>query len=149
MNSSGSLSIMAQAVPQLSPSMAKVGKGYSNWVEREIFVPNSQNVTLSFYLNATEGFGETDTFALLIYNLPRNQTIAVTTPNEVQLNGSEVNTLNSRQGVFSLNLSELWQRELNSSFPKAFVLQFANYDFDGVPNVAHIDNVVISCNATL
>ena len=146
MYSSGSLSIMAQAVPALSSAMAQVGKGYISWVEREIFVPNSQNVTLSFYLNATDGFGQTDTFAVLIYNLHRNETIAVTTPNGFQLNHSESDILNSRQGTFSLNLSELWQRELNSSFPTAFVLQFANYDFDGVPSVAYVDNVIISCN---
>ena len=147
-NGSRSLSITAQAVPALAPNQADAGLRYVNWVEREIFVPNNQNVNLSFYLNVKEGFSGIDTFPLVVYNMQRSQAIAITTPNGVLLNYSIVAMLDNRQGWFSFNLSNLWQSEFNSPFPQAFVLQFANYDFDGIPSVAYIDNVTVTSNVT-
>jgi hypothetical protein len=148
-NDSGCLLITAQALPGLAPTSRGPESGFVNWVEREVFVPNSQNVTLSFYLNAKEGFNGIDTFAIIIYNMNRSQAMAITSPNGSYLGFSTVATMNSQEGLFDFNLSQLWEKEFNSPLPKAFVLQFANYDFDGVPNVAHIDSVTISSNDTV
>jgi hypothetical protein len=119
-----------------------------NWVEREVFVPSNRDVNLSFYLNAKEGFSSIDTFAVIIYNMERSKGVAITTPNGIHLDISTVATLESGGGWFSFNLSQMWQNEFNSAFPKAFVLQFANYEFDGNPSIARIDNVTVIADAT-
>jgi hypothetical protein len=147
-NNSGCLSITAQATPGSSSILSDNELNSTNWVEREIFVPNNQDVTLSFYLNVSEGFGGIDTFAVTVYDMNRSKAISIASPHGVHLNTSAVATLDGREGLFSYNLSQLWQDEFNSAFPKAFVLQFVNYDFDGVPNVAQIDDVMVTSNAT-
>jgi hypothetical protein len=148
LNNSGCLSMITQALPGLATTSDGPESNFVNWVVREIFVPDNQNVNLSFYLNATDGFNGIDTFAAIIYNMNRSKAIAITTQNGAYLDFSTVVALNNSKGLFNFNLSQLWQKEFNSPFPDAFVLQFASYDFDGLPNVVQIDNVVVTSNAT-
>jgi hypothetical protein len=146
-NGSSCLSLTAQAVPPWPPTTANNRLNFTNLVEREVFVPSTQGVTLSFYLNVSEGFHGMDTFALVVYNLTRSDALVITTPNGVYLNYTAAATFDSSQGLFNFNLSEMWQREFNASLPQGFVLQFANSDFDGVTNVAYIDDVTVTSHA--
>lgn len=138
-NGSKSLRIAAQSVPTVSDWKPK----YAYWVGREIYVSNNSSVTLSFGLNATEGFGGNDTFAVLVSDLEHSQSIVIATPNGVFDDQTNAITLGVR-GLFSCNLSRQWQKVFNSPLPNSFVLQFVNYDFDGVKNIAYVDNIEVA-----
>jgi len=115
----------------------------AEYIARKFFVNNDSDVTLSFYLNATEGFHEEDTFAAIVSNIGRNQSIVITTPNGVFQGYSHSATLDSSEGTFNFDVSSLWQKAYGSSLPSSIILEFANYDFDGVKNVAYVDDVTI------
>lgn len=117
---------------------------YSNWVEREIFVPNNRDVNLSFYLNIMKGFSGNDTFAVTVYNMQRSQAIVISTPNGIHESYPNTATISQRQALFSFDLTKLWQQAYNSTFPEAFVLKFANSDVDGVPNIAYVDDITVT-----
>lgn len=117
---------------------------YAYCVSREIFFQNNSNVTFSFYLNATEGFDGKDTFAVLISNIYHNQSMVITTPNGVYDGCAYAKTLNESEGLFSFDLSASWHQMFISSLPNTFILELVNYDFDGVENVAYIDDVKIT-----
>ncbi|MBT0158530.1 hypothetical protein G4O51_00935 [Candidatus Bathyarchaeota archaeon A05DMB-2] len=135
------LAIAAQALPK--PGQWELQ--YSYRVERDIFVPsNDSEVTLSFYVNATQGFEDKDTFAIVIANVQHSQAMFIATPNGVYQNGSFVTVLDSPEGTFSYDLSKMWQTAFNSSLPQRFVLQLVNYDFDGIQNVAYVDNITVT-----
>jgi hypothetical protein len=135
------LAITAQALP----TEGQWELQYSYWIERDIFVPyNDSEVMLSFYLNATQGFGKNDTFALLISNVQHSRMMVIATPNGVYQGYPSATILGSREGSFSYDLSAMWQRMFNSSLPQTFVLQLVNYDFDGVPSVAYVDNITVT-----
>ena len=138
-NGSRCLRITAQSVPTIREWELK----YAYWISREIFVLNNSDVALSFYLDATEGFRESDTFAVLISDVEHGQSMVITTPNGVFDGAPGAITMDSRQGLFSYDLSRKWQQVFNSSLPSSFVLQFVNYDFDGIKNVAYIDNIEV------
>jgi hypothetical protein len=120
---------------------------YAQCVFREIYVQNNSDVTFSFYLNATEGFHGEDTFAVMVSNIYRNQSIVIATPNSVYDSYAHVISLGGFEGLFefkgSNSLSSLWHQMFNSSLPSTFILEFLNLDFDGIENVAYIDNVKI------
>ncbi len=137
-----SLRITAKAV--YTPSEWK----YANKISREVFVSNNSDVTLSFCLNATEGFNNkpplNDTFAVFISNIYRNQSLVFTTPNGVYENYACTVQLTSHEGNFTCDLSTKWQQMFDAFLPNSFILEFVNYDFDGVENVAYIDNVEVT-----
>lgn len=139
---SGCLTITAQAVPTVWEWK------YAYWVGREIFVLNNSDVTLSFQLKATEGFGGKDTFAVLISNVHRNQSMVITTPNGVYESYAYAISLDEFEGFFEFNgsrsLSKLWHQRFSSSLPNPFILELVNWDFDGVENVAYIDDVKVT-----
>ena len=136
---SRSLRITAQAMPTLDQWELK----YAYITKREVFVANKSDTTLSFYLDATEGFGGNDTFAVMISDMQSTQSMVITTPKGVYDGYPNAITLDGRQGIFSINLSTKWEQLFSSPLPSSFVLQFANYDFDGIKNVAYIDNVQV------
>ena len=126
---------------------------YACCVFREIYVQNNSDVTLSFYLNATEGFYGKDTFAIFVSNVYRNQSMIIATPNSVY-NSYAHNSyahaiaLDGFEGFFEFNgsssLSILWHQMFKSSLPGTFILELVNLDFDGIENVAYIDNVKVT-----
>ena len=138
-NSSKELTITAQATPTVHDWEPK----YAYFVEREFFSLNSTDVTLSFYLNATQGFSGKDTFALVVSDLQQSQAIVISTSNGIYQNYSSATIIDGNQGLFNYNLSEIWRQAYNSSLPQTVVLQFVNYDFDGIQNVAHLDNITV------
>jgi len=117
---------------------------YVYCISREIFLQNNLDVTLSFHLNATEGFDGKDTFAVLISNVYRNQSMVITTPNGVYDDYAYAKTLDESEGSFSFDLSMFWRQMLNSSLPNTLILELVNYDFNGVENVACIDDIKIT-----
>ncbi|MEM3551816.1 MAG: hypothetical protein QXV01_12095, partial [Candidatus Bathyarchaeia archaeon] len=120
---------------------------YICWVTRKIFVQKNSDISFSFYLNATEGFNGKDTFAFIVSNIFRNQSIIITTPGGVYENYAHAVMLSGRGGFFEFNgsksLSSLWRQLYNSTLPSTFILEMVNYDLDGVKNVAYVDDVKI------
>jgi hypothetical protein len=104
---------------------------------------NNSDVTFSFYLDAREGFGGNDTFAVVISDVHYTQSIVITTPDGIFSGYANAITLDDRHGSFSFDLSRQWRQLFNSTLPNSFILQFANYDFDGIKNVAYIDDVTV------
>lgn len=141
-DSSGSkeLTITARAAPTVQNWEPK----YAYFVERNLYSLSSTDVTLSFYLNATEGFSGKDTFAVLVSNLAQSQAVVFSTSNGIFQNYSSTTKIGGNQGLFSFDLSKIWQQTYNSSLPQTAVLQFVNYDFDGTQNVVHLDNVTVT-----
>jgi len=121
---------------------------YAQCVFREIYVQNNSDVTFSFYLNATEGFHGKDTFAVFVSNIYRNQSMVIATPNGVYESYAHAISLDRFAGFFEFNgscsLSTLWRQMFNSSLPDTFILELVNLDFDGVENVAYIDNIKVT-----
>lgn len=133
------LETTAQAIPSPWELMD------ARYVFREIYVQNNPNVTLSFYLNATNGFHGKDTFAVSVSNVYRNQSMIIATPNSIFENYTNTISLDSSEGSFgSYNLSAYWRQMFNSSLPSALILGLVNLDFDGVPNVAYVGNITIT-----
>jgi hypothetical protein len=136
------LKMTAQVVPEPWEWM------YARYVFREIYVQNNSDVTLSFYLNATEGFHGKDTFAVFVSNVYRNQSIIIATPNSVYESYVHAISLGRSEGYFefkgSNSLSTLWRQMLNSSLPSTFILELVNLDFDGVENIAYIGNIKVT-----
>jgi len=141
---SKALVIAAQAVPLVNQFEPR----YVNWVNRELFVGNNSQVTLSFDLDATKGFHGEDTFALIISNSNQSQAIVIATPNNFLHNYSNTTILKSNKGSFSLDISQLWQDSYGNSIPSTIILNMANYDFDGIKNDVQIDNILVASNST-
>lgn len=137
-----SLRITAQSVYTISEW------SYAQYVSREIFVLNDSDVTLSFYLRAIEGFHGNDTFAVVVSNAYHNQSMILTTPNGVYGSYTNAKALGGFEGLFRDNLSASWHKFFNSSLPCTFVLEFVNWDFDGIENVAYIDDVNVIATPT-
>jgi hypothetical protein len=134
------LTMTARAAPTVQTWEPK----YIYFVEGPLFSLNSTDVTLSFYLNATEGFSGKDTFAVLVSNLAQSQAVVFLTSNGIFQNYSSTTKISGNQGLFSFDLSKIWQQTYNSSLPQTAVLQFVNYDFDGTQNVVHLDNITVT-----
>lgn len=133
------LKITAQAMPTVWEWK------FAYIVRREIFVLNNSKVAFSLYFNATEGFHGKDTFAILISNIYRNQSMVITTPDGIYENYKYAISLEGFEGLLeNFDLSTKWQQMFNSSLPNPFILEFVSYDFDGVKNVVYIDNIKVT-----
>lgn len=126
---------------------------YAYGVLREVFVKNNSDVTLSFYLDATEGFHNkspfNDTFAVFVSNVYRNQSLIFTTPNGIYRDYAYAIPIEGgSEGVSHFDLSTIWREKFDSSFPNPFILEFVNYDFDGIENVAYIDDITVTSTPT-
>jgi hypothetical protein len=142
---SKALVITSQAVPLVNQFEPR----FTYWVTREIYVENSSQVTFSFDLDATNGFHGNDAFAFIISNLNQSQAIVIATPNSIFQNYSNTTTLQSSSGSFNINISQLWQSSYGAPIPSTLTLNMLNYDFDGIQNVAQIDNIVVTSNSTI
>jgi hypothetical protein len=111
-------------------------------------VQNDSDVALSFRLNAVEGFHGKDTFAVLISNIYRNQTLIFATPNSVYQDYAHIRLLDKSAGTFefkdSSSISSLWHQNFNTSLPATLIMEFVNYDFDGIENIAYIGDITIT-----
>jgi hypothetical protein len=125
---------------------------YATYISRKIFVLNDSDVSLSFYLNATEGFNGEDTFAAIVSNLYGNQTFVFTTLNGVYENYNNSKSLTGSEGFFEFkgnnSLSTLWRQAYGSALPNPFILEFVNWDFDGNKNIAYLGNVTVTTTPT-
>jgi hypothetical protein len=125
---------------------------YMLYISREFFVQDNSDVTFSFYLNATEGFHGEDAFAVFVSNIYHTQSMIMTTPKGVYENYAHAISLGKTEGSFEFkgnsSLSKLWHQMFNSSLPNPFILEFVNLDFDGVENIAYVDNIQITSTPT-
>lgn len=121
---------------------------HATYITRKIYVQNDSDVTLSFRLNATGGFNGQDTFAVLISNIYRNQTLIMTTTNGVYQDYRHSQLLNQSVGTYefkdSSSISSLWHQDFNTSLPVTLIMELVNYDFDGIENVAYVDNITVT-----
>ncbi len=116
---------------------------YASYIYRNIFVQNHSDVHFSFSFNATQGFNAEDAFAALISNVYHNLSIMVTTPNGVFSSYARAINTNTYAGSFNCSLSTLWQQYFGAPLPSTFILEFVNYDADGVENICYIDNIKV------
>jgi len=123
-------------------------QNYAQYVQRQVFVPNYSDVTLSFDYNATEGFHSTDAFAVIVSDISRNHSLVLTTPNGIFANYTNSILLDKTEGHCELSglnsLSALWLERFHSTFPTSFYLEFVNYDHDGMKNIVYVDNVKVT-----
>ena len=138
----GSKELMITA--QASPSAYDWEPKYAYFVEKKLFSENNTDVSLSFYLNATSGFSGKDTFAVMVSNLQQSQAIVLSTQDGIFQNYSGTTAIDGTQGIFSYDLSKLWQQAYGSSLPETAVLRFVTYDFDGNQNIVHLDNITVT-----
>lgn len=145
-HSQRSIEITAQAAYTVSEWQ------YATYISRKIFVLNDSDVSLSFYLDATGGFSGRDTFAAIVSNPYANQTLVFATPSGVYENYQHSKFLAGSEGFFEFNgnnsLSTLWRQAYDSTLPNPFVLEFVNWDLDGIQNVAYLDNVTVTTAPT-
>ncbi len=134
---------------QATPLVNQFEPRYTNWVNRDIYVDNSSQVFLSFDLDASQGFHGNDSFAFILSNFNQSQAVVVVTPNSIFQNYSNTITLQNNKGSFSINISQLWQNSYGTSIPSTLILNILNYDFDGIQNVAQIDNISVTSNSTI
>jgi hypothetical protein len=137
-NSQRSLRITAQAMYTVTEWRC------ARCVSREIFLPNDSDVIFSFYVNAVEGFSRRDTFAIVISNVYHNQSMILTTPQGIYEGYRNTRTLSGFVGLFSYDLSVSWREFFNSPLPNTLMFELVNSDFDGVENVAYVDNVTLA-----
>lgn len=102
------------------------GLFYTDWVYRTIYIWDTSNVTLSFYINATAGFSPPDKLSICICDTSWNRSISL--PASIRP---------------PYNISDIWKNAYNSTLPTAFFIRIQNIDFDGVENVGYIDHIVV------
>lgn len=115
---------------------------YTHWIYRKIYVWDTSNITLSFYLNASTGFSSPDELSICICNTSWNQSIRFVTPNCLRAESNSTIMLQNSVD-FSFNISEIWQKTYNSTLPTTFYTKIQNIDFDGIENVGYIDHIVV------
>jgi len=114
-------------------------------VLRKVYLPDPSNVTLSFYLKATSGFGPKDALMMIISDISWDKKLYFVTNPRVPIKYTPVH-LPSSEGYFEFNLSRLWENHYNKPLPTSFYIQVLNHDVDGVENVAYIDAISIGAN---
>jgi len=68
----------------------------------------------------------------------------VTTPQGIYEGYRNTRTLSGFVGLFSYDLSVSWREFFNSPLPNTLMFELVNWDFDGVENVAYVDNVALA-----
>lgn len=120
---------------------------YASYIYRQIFVQNNTEIDFSFEFNATLSHNGKDALGVLISNVYHNLSIVVTTPYGIFSDYSRSVSTNTYAGSFNCSLSTLWRQYFVEKLPSTFILEFVNYDGDGVKNICYIDNVSISASA--
>jgi hypothetical protein len=117
-------------------------ESYEVSVFRKVYINNSHDVTLSFHLNSTIGFGSGDYLMLNVSDSTLNKHLYFIT-NPPSFITSDLIRLDSSEGIFRFNLSALWKDLHGQDLPKSFYIEITNCDSDGVKNVAYVDSVII------
>jgi len=112
---------------------------------RPVYLCDSSNVTISFYINAARGFGSKDALLIIISDANWNRQLYFTTNPRISLKYTPVH-LPSDHGYFEFNLSNLWKDVHGEQLPASLFIQVLNYDEDRVENVAYIDAIGLSIN---
>lgn len=119
------------------------GLFYANRIYRTIYIWDTSNVTFSFYINATAGFSPPDALSISIWNTSWNQSICFTTPDSLYAEHNSTIILPASIGLFSYNISAIWQKTHNATLPTRFFITIQNIDFDGVENVGYVGDILV------
>lgn len=118
-----------------------LGKGFWYSIQRKVYVPSMNSVSLSFYVDVANGFGLIDSFMIVVSDSSwTRQLFFVATPDGTN---ASVIVLPAVQGYFQFDMSELWQEVYSSALPTSFYLQVLSFDSDGIENVAYVDLIRI------
>lgn len=116
---------------------------YANEIYRKIYVWDASNVTLTFYINATDGYSPPDVLSISICDTSWNQSICFTTPKSLYAEHNSTIVLPTSVGLFSYNISDIWQKTYNATLPTTFFIKIQNIDFDCVENVGYVDDISV------
>jgi hypothetical protein len=119
------------------------GLFYANGIHRTIYIWDPSNVALSFYINATAGFSPPDALRICICDTSWNQSICFTTPNSLYAEHNSTIILPAPVGLFSYNISDIWQKTYNAMLPTTFFITIQNIDFDGAENVGYVGDISV------
>jgi hypothetical protein len=89
-------------------------------------------------------YSYTNNDAVFISNIYRNQSLVFTTPKGVQRIMPMPLYQIGLSRIFRFDLSTIWQKKFNWSFPNPFILEFVNYDFDRIKNGACVENIRVT-----
>lgn len=104
------------------------------WKDRDTF--------LSFYVNATKGFNESDALMIIISDLSWKKEVYFSTNSKVPVPPRLIIQI-SEEGLHRFNLNDIWMGIHGEPLPNRFFLQILNYDSDGVENVAYVRSIEI------
>ncbi|MDH5792997.1 MAG: hypothetical protein OEZ18_00330 [Candidatus Bathyarchaeota archaeon] len=116
---------------------------YANEIYRKIYVWDISNVTLSFYINATDGYSPPDVLCICIYDTLWNKSICFATPNSLYARDNSTTVLPASLGNFSYNISNIWQKIYSTMLPTTFFITIRNIDFDCIENIGHIGDISV------
>lgn len=120
---------------------------YVCWVYKKVYVWDASNMTLSFYLNATNGFNDDlDHSAVIVADISWQHAITISTP--YANISSEYIELPDSQGFFEFDLGEIWYQKYSSALPTDFYICLQNFDADGIKNIVFFDYITLVCNDT-
>lgn len=119
------------------------GLFYANGIYRTIYIWDTSNVTLSFYINATAGFSQPDALSICICDTSWNQSICFTTPNSSYAERNSTIVLPAAVGLFSYNISDIWQKTYDTLLPTTFFITIQNTDFDGAENIGYVGDISV------
>lgn len=114
---------------------------------RPVYLYDSLNVTLSFYIDVANGFGSKDALLIIISDANWNRQLYFTTNPRISLKYPPIH-LPSDHGYFEFNLSDLWKEIHGEQLPMSFFVQVLNYDEDGVENLAYVDAISLGINTS-
>lgn len=116
-----------------------------SWISmfRKVYVSNPSNITISFYLKQTDGFGPRDALMFIISDVFWQKKICFTS-RYVPMLIDPVLLPEKADCYLEFNISRLWRTVHDESLPRSFFVQVLNYDTDQVENVAYVDAVSIS-----
>ena len=113
---------------------------YSNGVYRNIYLWNTTNANLSFYLNATTS-SPYDFVALIVSDQSWSNKIYFASPNLIP--SENMIKLPTANGFFKFNLSQAWEDLFNSSLPTSIYIVIQVTDVDGITDTGYVDYIAL------
>jgi hypothetical protein len=136
--SSKSLKMTSEATYTLTES------SHMNCFSRPFFLQDDYGVTLSFSLTLAESLHGKDTFTVLVSDVDSNRTLVISNPGGIFENYENTLLMATPAGLMEFDLSKEWDQKFFSPLPNILVLTFAVYDFDGIVNVACVDDITLT-----
>jgi hypothetical protein len=97
---------------------------YSCSISRKVYLWSSINVTMSFYLNASN-VAPPNTVSVSVSDPYRKRHITFATPSILYTDQTNVITLTNNCGNFSYNISYIWEKVFNEPLPNTVIVELA------------------------